>query len=100
MIHRFSLIALTLPLFACSSTSTLPVEQGTNFEVIPLKHAHAPEVASVLQRAFHGPIAPAARVVSDHRTNSLLVLAEAPELKGVRDLILALDRPVPGDEED
>jgi hypothetical protein len=56
------------------------------FQVIPLKHASAGQLGATLAQLF-----PAAKVVADDRTNSLILKADADTVKEVRDLIQKLD---------
>lgn len=67
--------------------------ESTQMQVVPLQHAAAAEVAAEL-----GVLLRDARVVADHRTNSLIVSAEseaalAQVLAVVEDLDVAADGP-------
>ena len=91
MLRRIALLAGVLPLFACATPRTTAPDA---FEVIPLEHAAASDVAKVLERAFSGYAGQHARVVADRRTNSLVVLATAEAAAQVKDLVVVLDREV------
>jgi RNA polymerase sigma factor (sigma-70 family) len=59
---------------------------AAGFQVLPLKHATAGQLATTLSQLF-----PAAKVVADDRTNSLILKAEAETVKEIHDLLGKLD---------
>ena len=65
----------------------------TDFTVIPLKQAAAPEVARVLQEVFGAR--DDMRIVVDERTNSLLVAGNADQLASLKRLLPNLDVSAP-----
>lgn len=74
-----------------------------DIEILPLKHATAEEVISVLQPllasgAGSGAKVPGTDIVfaSDERSNSILMTGGIEKRKLVRDLIASLDRPLQG----
>jgi type II secretory pathway component GspD/PulD (secretin) len=78
-----------------------PSAPAAEFEVIRLQYATAPELAQTLSElvdaASEGaasPASPAIKVLSDDRTNSLLVTAPPGHMQELRDLIALLDREV------
>ncbi|MFT6107244.1 MAG: type II secretory pathway component GspD/PulD (secretin) [Planctomycetota bacterium] len=78
---------------AASATSGTKYVQTT--EVISLENANAAELAGLLSRAFSvNPAEPRAtdpKLLSDERTNSLLITATVGQLAAIKDLIAALD---------
>lgn len=78
--------------------------EGTKLAVIPLRHASAKDLAEELQGVLKTKVAAkgaapgsASRfdydVVADERTNSLIIMARANEIKIIRDLTRRLDTP-------
>ena len=67
-------------------------------ELIPLRYAAAPELADALSdlvsAGAQGARDPAVKVLSDERTNSLLVMAPPDHMPRLRALIALLDREV------
>ena len=86
--------------------SALDQPASTDMEIIPLQHAVASDIATLVQRMADGgpgtaanvPGAPGATaVVADPRSNSLIVKAASPtRLSAVRAAVARLDRPAPG----
>jgi general secretion pathway protein D len=86
--------------------SALDVPSSTDFEVIPLQHAVAADVAPLVQRLVDGAggaavpgatsaLVGASSVIADSRSNSLIVrAANAAKLQGIRSAIARLDRPL------
>ncbi len=77
---------------------------GMEIAVIELKYAEAVKMEKIASAVFNPPAAKAQKgsaaaspvqVVSDERTNSLIVLAKEDEIKRLRDLIGLLDRETP-----
>jgi type II secretory pathway component GspD/PulD (secretin) len=105
---RFSPVLFAL-LAACASDSKSRPPAGAaapatavpsnTMEVVPLKYAPAEELAATLNKLL-GPSAaglpaqPAARVVADPRTNSVIVQASAEDMPRVLELIHRLDQKV------
>ncbi|MEW6074599.1 MAG: secretin N-terminal domain-containing protein [Planctomycetota bacterium] len=97
-----SLPLLLLLLVGCAAEPrTEPADEGVAaaveaFEVVPLQHTAAAEIAATLERAFaERPAAagPRPQVLVDSRTNSLLVQAAPEKLPAIRARIAALDVP-------
>jgi len=87
------LLSLVMGCVVSPSREAQGPSRSAELRVIPLKHAVATEVAGEL-RALQQSV----RVVSDQRTNSLLLMAESPEaLAPVIDLIAHLDLDVNGE---
>ena len=90
--------------------AALDQPSSTDFEIVPLEHAVAADVATLVQRlaegsgatpgvqaAQGGPGGGSASVIADSRSNSLIVRAPtAAKLQVIRAAIARLDRPVPG----
>ncbi|MEX0717253.1 MAG: secretin N-terminal domain-containing protein [Planctomycetaceae bacterium] len=77
----------------------VPVDPQTQFEVYPLKHAPATQVATTLQTMYpdQAPVAgaglrPLVRVVADGRTNSVIVQAAPRDLADIGLVIRRIDR--------
>ncbi|MBI5760602.1 MAG: hypothetical protein HZA46_18960 [Planctomycetales bacterium] len=81
-----------------------PTDPETNFEVFPLKHAIASEVADTIEELYPVPaqqagqaqridagLAPRVRVTADGRTNSVIVQARPRDMEEVAVLIKRLD---------
>ena len=77
---------------------------GMEIAVIELKYAEAVKMEKIASAVFNPPAAKAQKgsaaastvqVVSDERTNNLIVLAKEDEIKRLRDLIGLLDRETP-----
>jgi type II secretion system protein D len=81
-----------------------PTDPETNFEVFPLKHAIASEVAETIEELYPVPaqqagqaqridagLAPRVRVTADGRTNSVIVQARPRDMEEVAVLIKRLD---------
>ncbi len=72
-----------------------PVQPRGSFQVIPMKHATARQLAETLTRLFPGVTA-----VADDRTNSLILKADADAVREIKELIQKLDvkaaDPAPG----
>jgi type II secretory pathway component GspD/PulD (secretin) len=93
------LVLVALLLAACQSTETAAGEP--EFQVIPLQHATAPELANQLTSLVGREAAgldsdPIAAFIADNRTNSLLVRATPANMATVRALVAKLDQPVAG----
>jgi general secretion pathway protein D len=86
--------------------AALDQPSSTDFEIIPLQHAVASDIAPLVQRladggggsaptvAVPGAVGGATSVVADTRSNSLIVRApNAAKLQGLRAAIARLDRP-------
>jgi len=73
-------------------------ETPQQFELIPLQYAAAPDLAETLtdlvSDASEGGADSSVKVLSDDRTNSLLVMAPPEHMQELRDLIALLDREV------
>lgn len=91
-------------LAACSSTSharqdqatTIPAVAGSDnstvYKVIPLRYASADQLASALRNALvTQPNSRSPQVVSDPRTNSVIVTCMPSELDSIERLIADLD---------
>jgi len=88
--------------------AALDVPSSTDFEVIPLQHAVAADVAPLVQRlvdvggaagmpqaAAAGAMGGSSSVIADSRSNSLIVrAANAAKLQGIRSAVARLDRPL------
>ncbi len=72
-----------------------PISPHTQFRVYRLRYAPAAAVMNTVQNLFanRGGLAPQVRVVSDNRTNSLVVQAAPRDLAEVELLIERLDQP-------
>jgi general secretion pathway protein D len=68
----------------------------TQLRVIPLRYVSASKIAEQLSVAFPEPRAnePPSRVVTDERTNSLIVEAQPARLEEIEDFIASLDIPL------
>ncbi len=99
-------LPIALVLAACSSTSKPHHAQpppAANFEVVALKYAVADDVARLLSDLTESPdrrcvmpcppsqCPPSIRVMSDPRTNSLVVQAGESDMPRIRELIAKLD---------
>lgn len=97
-----------LLLAGCHSTASAPQGEpaGAAMQLVPLKYAAAPEVASALNdrlAAWGHSVVPAAvgsagdsqpsgpRVLVDSRTNSVLIVAPAEDMPALLDLVARLD---------
>ena len=84
--------------------ATMDVPSSGDVEVITLKHAVASDIAALVQKMSESsatpggaPAAPAASVMVDTRSNSLLVKAPNPSrLASIRNLVGKLDQPAQG----
>ncbi len=89
--------------------AALDQPSSTDFEIIPLEHAVAADVATLVQRLAEGasavPGVPGAQggaagstsIIADSRSNSLIVRAPtAAKLQSIRAAIARLDRPIEG----
>lgn len=102
---KIALCALPLALLvACSSNkpkgvdSSAPIpataakDSNTVYKVVPLKYAAARELAQTLRGALATqPGRPAAQIVPDDRTNSLVITCAPNELESIENLIAELD---------
>lgn len=93
-----SIVVAALFLAACQSSAPAPA--GSEFQVIPLQHAAAPELANQLSDLVRGKAAgldrePIAAFIADPRTNSILVRARPENMDAVRALVQQLDQRVP-----
>ncbi|MEZ6106210.1 MAG: secretin N-terminal domain-containing protein [Pirellulaceae bacterium] len=73
----------------------VPTNPTVQFEVFPLRHASADEVAQTLEDFFsdRGGLGPNPKITVDQRTNSVVVHAAGRDLNEVRTLIARLDVP-------
>ena len=96
------ILLLALLQCSCATTSkdttspapTVATPASTAFEVIPLQFAAAQDVARQLKElGFEnaGRDKSPSRIVADTRTNSMLVQAEAGDLRRIRDAIARID---------
>ena len=80
------------------------MEEGTQLQVITLEHASAKDLAQELQEILEGPAKTRGKktsidnkitykVVTDERTNSLVVMGRAAEIRMIRGLVRKLDLP-------
>jgi general secretion pathway protein D len=89
--------------------AALDVPSSTDFEIVPLQHAIASDVAPLVQRLAEGGstgipgavvgglLGGSTSVIADGRSNSLIVRApNAAKLQAVRTAIARLDRPTQG----
>ncbi|MBL8329601.1 MAG: type II secretion system secretin GspD [Rubrivivax sp.] len=86
--------------------SALDQPSSTDFEIVPLEHAVAADVAVLVQRLADGaavltpgapPSAGGTSVIADSRSNSLIIRApNQARLQGLRAAIARLDRPTQG----
>jgi general secretion pathway protein D len=84
--------------------AALDIPSATDIEIIPLQHAVASDIATLVQRLSNGAgavpgaaVGGAVTVLAEARSNSLIVRApNAARLAGIRSQIEKLDRPTPG----
>jgi general secretion pathway protein D len=86
--------------------ATLDQPSSTDFEIVPLSHAVAADVAALVQKlsdsgsgatAAGGASGGKASVLADNRSNSVIIRASnQAQLRGLRETIARLDRPSPG----
>ena len=75
-----------MPMMMGGMPGGMAPQPAGGFQVLPLKHATAQHMSATLTQLF-----PAAKVVADDRTNSLILKADADTLKEVKELIQKLD---------
>jgi hypothetical protein len=84
---------LLLVLSACSATSTAPTpeaqKRAETFQVLPLQYSSASELASTLSSLFSRN--PEVRVMSDMRTNSLVIMGDADDITRIESLVHRID---------
>ena len=83
----FAVLALGLASSGCHAAAKAE-PQAPRFEVLPLEHAAAAEIAPPLARVFAGSTL---RVEPDARTNSLLLAGAPEELEDAKAMIASLD---------
>ncbi len=97
---RSHLVFALLPLFAsCNSTkpATTTLEASTEaakFETIALEHAVATDLAVTVQQLCSDAAKGGSskiKILSDSRTNSLLVMAPEKPMEHIKNLVAALD---------
>ena len=84
--------------------AALDIPSATDIEIVPLQHAVAADIATLVQRLSDSAAAVpgaavggSATVLAEPRSNSLIVRApNAARLAGIRSQIEKLDRPTPG----
>ncbi len=87
--------------------SALDIEGiGEQISVIPLERASSSNISKSLSEIFQktsqqkkGDITPAIKIVSDERTNTLIILASENDTSRIKQLIELLDRDIPRGEE-
>jgi general secretion pathway protein D len=71
-----------------------PINPDTNFMVFPLKHTIAQQVQTMLEGFYEerGGLDTRAKIVTDVRTNSLIILARPNDLREIAKLIPEIDK--------
>ena len=87
-------LALTLVACATSAPREPAPEPERDFVVLPLEHAAAAELGRELREVLAD--SPTLRILSDERTNSLVVSGTQADIARVRELAQRLDRKVEG----
>jgi type II secretory pathway component GspD/PulD (secretin) len=84
---------LLLVLTACTTPAPTPApaaaKHAESFQVIPLQHSSADELAATLRSLFSRN--PDIRVMSDSRTNSLLIAADPQDIERIEALVERID---------